>query len=113
VAIPRRHLGDDPRVTFALADGARYLAQLVAERKRFDLVFADTWPGKYTQLDDVLHLVRPGGLYVVDDMLPQPSWPADHAPKVATLIETLTSRPDLHVTVLDWSTGVIVAAKVR
>ena len=31
-------------------------------------------------------LLRAGGLYVIDDMLPQESWPAGHAGKVPRLI---------------------------
>ena len=58
----RRYLAHDSRVTFTVAEGAGYLAALVAEQKAFDLVFADTWPGKYTNLDEALELVKIGGL---------------------------------------------------
>jgi predicted O-methyltransferase YrrM len=77
------------------------------------LIFADTWPGKYTNLDEALELVRVGGLYVVDDMLPQPNWPEDHPPKVARLLETLGSRPDFSVTTMSWSTALVIAARMR
>ena len=50
---------------------------------------------------------------MVDDMLPQPNWPEDHPPKVSRLIETLASRRALQITTLRWSTGLVVAAKVR
>jgi predicted O-methyltransferase YrrM len=112
VAIARRHLGGDRRVTFAVEDGAARLDALRGEGRAFDLVFADTWAGKYTHLEDALALVKIGGLYVVDDMRPQPNWPADHPAKVAQLIETLASRRDLRTTMLDWSTGIIVAARI-
>jgi predicted O-methyltransferase YrrM len=111
VSVARRHLGHDPRVTFVVDDGAAHLAALVAQRRSFDLVFADTWAGKYTHLEEALALVKPGGLYVVDDMRPQPNWPDDHPPKVAALVAALQSRSDLHVTHLDWSTGLILAAR--
>ena len=113
VSIARRHLAHDTRVTFTVADGASRIAMLLAEHQTFDLVFADTWPGKYTHLEEALQLVRIGGLYVVDDMLPQPNWPDDHPPKVERLIAALTARPDLRVAALSWSTGLIVATKVR
>jgi hypothetical protein len=58
-------------------------------------------------------LVRPGGLYVVDDMLPQPNGPDDHPPKVARFVEALAARPDFHITHLRWSTGLILAARKR
>jgi predicted O-methyltransferase YrrM len=111
VSIARRHLGDDRRVTFAVADGAEQLATLVADGRMFDLIFADAMPGKYTNLDEALRLLRTGGMYVVDDMLPQPNWPEEHPPKVAALIETLTTREDLRVATLSWSTGIIVASR--
>jgi predicted O-methyltransferase YrrM len=76
-------------------------------------VFADTWAGKYTHRDEALRLVGTGGLYVVDDMLPQPNWPEDHPPKVAELVEALTSHPAWRVTTLAWSTGLIIATKVQ
>src|SRR5436190_18427974 len=38
-AVARRHLGDDPRVRFELADGAVFLERLTTER--FDLIYAD------------------------------------------------------------------------
>lgn len=112
VSVARRHLGDR-RVTFAVDDGAACIVALATEHRTFDLVFADTWPGKYTHLDEALQLVKAGGLYVVDDMLPQPNWPEDHAPKAARLVAVLGSRPDFHVSTLNWSTGVILAAKAR
>ena len=68
---------------------------------------------KYHHLEDALQPLAVGGIYVVDDMSPQPNWPEDHPAKVANLIETLASHPDLHVTTLDWSTGIILATKVR
>jgi len=113
VSIARRNLAHDARVTFTVADGASQIALLVAEHRSFDLIFADTWPGKYTHLEEALQLVRVGGLYVVDDMLPQANWPDDHPPKVESLVEALTSRPDFHVATLSWSTGLILATRVR
>lgn len=58
----------------------------------FDLIFADAIPGKYEHLDETLALLRRGGLYVVDDMLPQPTGrPKDHASR-ATGVLVLTRR---------------------
>ena len=111
VAVARRHLGHDQRVTFIVADGATCLRGLASERRSFDLVFADAMPGKYESLEDALQLVRVGGMYVVDDMLPQPNWPAEHPAKVSRLLDTLAARQDLHVATLDWSTGIVIATK--
>ena len=109
VEIARTHLAQDPRISFHVGDGGEFLE--APRNQQFDFIFADTWPGKYTHLDQALALLKPGGIYVVDDMLPQPNWPADHAPKVAALISTLEAHPDLHVTKLNWSTGIILGTK--
>jgi len=109
MAVARRHLGHDPRVTFHTVDGAQFLATLCGQQ--FDFIFADTWPGKYDHLDEALSLLKPGGLYSIDDLLPQPSWPDGHAAKVTALIADLHHRADLLLTTLSWSSGLIVATK--
>jgi hypothetical protein len=77
----------------------------------FDLIFADAWPGKYDGLDETLALLRPGGLYVVDDMLPQPNWPDNHQARVDDLTARLKSHPDLATVSLSWASGLIIAAR--
>lgn len=109
VSIARRFLGHDPRVRFHVSDGAAFLASLAG--RQFDLIFADTWPGKFTHLDDALSLLRPGGVYVGDDLLPQPSWPEGHAPKIPQFLHALEQRPDVHLTRLSWSTGIVLVTK--
>ncbi len=108
-AIAKRHLGHDGRVEFHIEDGAAFLAKL--RGRRFDLIFADTWPGKFDHLDDALELLNAGGFYVIDDMLPQPNWPDNHAPKVGALITKLEHRPDLTLCKLAWASGIIVAVR--
>jgi predicted O-methyltransferase YrrM len=108
-AVAREALGKDPRVTFVVADGLDHVrAQTPAS---FDLIFADAWPGKYDGLDETLALVRPGGLYVVDDMLPQPNWPDNHQVRVDDLTARLKSHPDLAAVSLSWASGLIIAAR--
>jgi predicted O-methyltransferase YrrM len=109
VNVARRHLAHDPRVRFVVADGGRFLADLRGER--FDLVFADTWPGKFRDLDAALSLLAAGAFYVIDDLLPQTNWPDDHAPKVEKLVDILARRSDLLVCRMAWSSGLIVATK--
>lgn len=110
VAIAEQALGDDPRVQFHIADGATFLASL--RGREFDLIFADTWPGKFDHLDDALDLLRPGGVYVIDDLLPQPNWREGHAEKIAPLMSALAAHRDLHITRLAWSTGIVLATKI-
>jgi predicted O-methyltransferase YrrM len=108
-AVAREALGEDPRVAFVVADGLDFIrAQGPAS---FDLIFADAWPGKYDGLDETLALLRPGGLYVVDDMLPQPNWPDNHQARVDDLTARLKSHPDLATVSLSWASGLIIAAR--
>jgi predicted O-methyltransferase YrrM len=107
--ILRQHLGHDPRLTVVHADGDAWLAGLAPAS--FDLIFADAWPGKYRALHETLALLKPGGLYVVDDMLPQPNWPEGHAEKAAALLDTLGTLPGFHTTALSWATGMVLAVR--
>jgi predicted O-methyltransferase YrrM len=109
-AVARRHLGHDPRVTFHVQEGAALLQDFADQGRRFDLIFADTYPGKFTHRDVALGLLAHGGLYVVDDLLPGPTWPAGHAPQVQAFLADLEARPILRLTRLDWSTGLLIAA---
>jgi len=59
VAIARRHLGSDPRVTFHLDDGATFIERQTAGS--YDFVFADAWPGKFSHLEQALALVLTRG----------------------------------------------------
>jgi predicted O-methyltransferase YrrM len=108
-AIARSLLGADPRVTFLVTDGATFIKS--QPPATYDLIFADTWPGKFFLLEKTLALLKSGGLYIVDDLLPQPKWEAEHLPKVEALIKTLEEHPDLHITKLEWSTGLIIATR--
>jgi predicted O-methyltransferase YrrM len=108
--VAKKFLSDDLRVTFVHTDGGEWLRR--ADPDQFDLIFADSWPGKYTHLDEALRSLKRGGLYVVDDMLTQPNWPDGHAQRVDELISILENRQDLTITKLNWSTGVIIGTKI-
>ena len=110
-AVARRHLGQDPRVTFHLADGAEFLRTPPAPA--FDLVYADTWAGKFSDLDLALGLVRVGGFYVVDDLLPQPNWPEGHALKIPVLIAELESHVQFAAVRLAWASGLLVLVRTH
>ena len=107
--VVRRHLGNDPRLDVVCADGDEFLR--TSTDRRFDLVFADTWSGKYRLLDEALALLDPGGVYVVDDMTPQTGWPTGHADKVTALTAHLEHLDGFRVTKLSWASGIILAAK--
>lgn len=63
------------------------------------------------ELDLALSLLAPGGLYVIDDMLPQPNWPAGHDAQVQLLMEDLARRPQLQLCSLPWPCGVVIATQ--
>jgi len=108
-AVVRECLGSDPRLSVVTEDGAAFLGRQPAES--FDLVFADAMPGKYEGLDEALAVVKAGGFYIVDDMLPQPNWPEGHAEKVPVLLERLTTDQRFVVAPLTWASGVVVAVR--
>lgn len=107
--IAEKNLGYDQRLNLVPADGGEWIEN--NKDKTFDFIFADTWHGKYLLLDEVLSMLRKGGLYILDDMLPQPNWPEGHSEKVEKLIKTLETREDLLLTKQVWATGIILAVK--
>jgi len=107
--IAKEKLRPDNRLTILLVDGEKWIEE--NKHKKFDYIFADTWHGKYLLLDEILSMLNKGGLYIIDDMLPQPNWPEAHDKKVQKLIADLEARRDLVLTKQNWATGIIVAAK--
>ena len=107
--IAQKYLGHDERLNLILSDGEVWVKDNSGQK--FDYIFADTWHGKYLLLDAVLEMLNKGGLYIIDDMLPQNNWPDGHQEKATRLVAYLESRTDLSVTKLHWATGVIIAVK--
>ena len=110
LAIARCYLGQDKRLRLVHQDGGTWLSDNTGAT--FDFIFADTWHGKYLMLEEALTLLKPGGLYVIDDMLPQDNWPEGHAQKAIKVTETLEDRPDLATTQLHWASGIIICTKL-
>ncbi|MER5184026.1 class I SAM-dependent methyltransferase [Streptomyces sp. NPDC002896] len=108
-AVAREQLGPDPRVTFVAGDGGEWLEDYDGEL--FDLVFADTWPGKFTHLERALELVAPGGTYLIDDLFPQPGWPEAHESSVKRLLAELEGRHDFRSVRLAWASGLVMAVR--
>lgn len=109
IAIANNFFGHDERVDIVCEDGTTWINGYTGPA--FDLVFADAWPGKYSETEEILALIKPGGFYVIDDMTTQQNWPAGHEDKVVWLVDYLEKRKDFTLTKMDWSTGVIVAVK--
>lgn len=108
-SVAKEVLGEDPRLQLMTVDAAGYLWR--QPKKCFDMVFADAMPGKYVALDEALAIVRPGGYYVIDDMLPQPNWPDGHAEKVPVLMERLLADNRFHALALEWASGIVVLVR--
>ena len=107
--IARKHLGNNKRLSLVCSDGEEWINN--NSNKKFDYIFADTWHGKYLMLDKTLAMLNKGGLYILDDMLPQPNWPDGHHEKATNLITVLEERKDLILTKQVWATGIIIAVK--
>jgi predicted O-methyltransferase YrrM len=109
LAVAKQVLNHDQRVLFVCENAANWMTDKPSQS--FDLIFADAWPGKYANLDATLNLLKTGGFYIVDDMLPQPNWPDGHGENVTKLVAELESRADLQLVKLAWSTGILIATK--
>ncbi len=108
IEVARRNISDN-RVEFVLTDGYEWIKNYNGEK--FDFIFADAMPGKYDLFDETISLLKFGGLYIIDDMLPQPNWPVGHDKKVADFLSRLEQKPELIITKMSWSTGLVVAVK--
>jgi len=111
IAIAKEYLSEYERITFICGSGESVIND--TEDNSIDLIFADTWPGKYHYLEEALALLKVGGIYVIDDMLPQENWPEGHDRKVDALVKHLHERDDFKVVKLGWASGVMIATKIK
>lgn len=107
--IARQHLGKDARVQFLLSGGIEAIRSL--EPNSFDLIFADAWDGKYYHLNETIGLLKKGGIYIIDDMLPRDNWPEGHQDKANELIRHLENREDMFIVKMNWASGLILGVK--
>ena len=107
--IARTHLGKDERLELILSDAGEWIEQNA--EKQFDYIFADTWHGKYLLLEQALLMLKKGGFYIIDDMLPQPNWPEGHAEKATALMNKLAENESLVITEQHWATGIVIGVK--
>ena len=107
--IAAQHLGSDGRLRLVVEDANRWLEN--SEDQSFDLIFADAMPGKYENFDLVWQILAIGGLYVIDDMLPQANWPEGHNLNVDRLFLELERRTDCQLVKLGWSSGLVLVVR--
>ena len=108
IDVAKRFL-NDKRIEFLVTDAYHWLQEYNGEK--FDFIFADAMAGKYELFNEAMCILKCGGLYIVDDMLPQPNWPAGHKEKINVFINQLEERNDLFITKINWSTGLIIVVK--
>lgn len=106
-----RDLVPDPRIEFVIGDAGPWLTYAAARGDRFDLVFADAWPGKFSHLDEALRLVGPGGFFVVDDLRTQPHWDEEHQARVEALLPVLEGQRGWRTMRLGRGNGMMVLAR--
>jgi predicted O-methyltransferase YrrM len=108
IDVARKYLNDN-RIEFLLADAYEWLPSYTG--KKFDLIFADSMAGKYDLFEEAMRILESAGLYIIDDMLPQPNWPEGHNERVNEFIDRLEMRNDIIITKMNWSTGIILVVK--
>ncbi|MGB5553749.1 MAG: class I SAM-dependent methyltransferase [Flavobacteriaceae bacterium] len=111
IVIAQQYFGNDSRVEIVGQDGAEWIRKNKDEK--FDLIFADAWPGKYSEIDEILNMVKFGGFYVIDDMTVQPNWPEGHQENVDRLVDYLEKREDFTLTKMNWSTGLVLSVRTK
>ncbi|NND05033.1 MAG: SAM-dependent methyltransferase [Saprospiraceae bacterium] len=111
IGIADEYLGSNSRANIICTNGGLWIQE--NKHRKFDLIFADTWPGKYEHLQESLHMVQDGGFYVIDDMHPHSLWTETHAEKALKLVGYLDARDDFQLTKMEWASGIIVTAKLN
>jgi demethylmenaquinone methyltransferase/2-methoxy-6-polyprenyl-1,4-benzoquinol methylase len=85
--------------------------ELLPSLGTFDLIFPDAPAGKWTGLDRTVAALRPGGVLVVDDMIPPPHFREDWKTSLERARENLLANPELIAVEIADLTGVILATK--
>ncbi len=101
---------NDERVTFICGDGRKWVQQY--DGPPFDYIFADAWLGTLSSYDTTIGLLKKGGLYIMDDLAPAPNWPNGHEGRVDMLTNYICKNQSLQITLLNWSSGLLMATKL-
>ena len=109
IEVARSFFDKESRINIVQEDAKVWIKK--NKHLQFDIIFADTWVGKFTDLDQTLEMVKPGGFYVIDDLNQQENWPEGHQDKVILLIEKLKCQLNFSVLTLDFGTGIMVLCR--
>ena len=107
--IAKSNFDKDNRIQFINEDASQWISN--HKNLQFDLIFADTWVGKFSDLDAVLKMVKPNGFYLIDDLNYQAHWSGFHQEKVLYLVEKLKYHPDFFTFPIDVSSGLLLLCK--
>ena len=110
IEVAREALGKDKRLRLHNRLGEDFIGEVFGS-ENYDLILADTWPGKYFLLDDVLQMVNPNGVYVIDDMNRREDWPNGHEGKARALLEHLKGLEDWTFSYYTFGTGICIGQK--
>jgi predicted O-methyltransferase YrrM len=98
-----------PNVDFINRDATLFIEETDL---KFDMIFADFRPGKFNNLLSTLNLLKTGGIYIVDDLLPQTTWPHDHQERVDIFIKEINMYSELiSIVHLNYDSGILIASK--
>lgn len=106
--ICRELLAADPRAEVITTDATEWLESYSGPP--FDLIFVDTTSTKFDRRDLLFAHMADGCLLLADDLLPQDSWTAEHPTRVARFRHEIIAEPNLVATLVDWASGLVVAA---
>lgn len=106
--ICRSLLAGDSRAEVITTDANEWLE--VYAGPPFDLVFVDTTSTKFHRRDLLFPHMANGALLIADDLLPGDTWTADHPARVEKFRSEIMMEPNLVPTLIDWASGIVVAA---
>ena len=111
--ISRTVLSSDPRAAVLHEDGVKWMEDYTG--RPFDLIFVDVGILKYERRALTVSRLAPGGLFVGDDLVWQPTWDPTQRPsqeRVNRFRAEIFTEPELRVTLMDWGSGICVAGRV-
>lgn len=89
-------------ITILQGDADQVLPKLLAEKKRFNLIFLDANKGEYKMyFDYAMQMIEPNGVIIADNTV-------SHANKLADFFNAIREEPRAHVLELSIGTGLVV-----
>ncbi|HKS46458.1 MAG TPA: class I SAM-dependent methyltransferase [Amycolatopsis sp.] len=111
--ISKEMLASDTRVEVLHANGIEWLEEY--DGPLFDLIFVDCSRLKYEQRSLTLSRLAPGGMFVCDDVIWQPTWDPELRPskdRVDKFRVEIFDDPGIQVTLMDWGPGICIASRI-